>query len=77
MLKFHFFHSKLRKQLFFAKPLMRKRHISKSREGPMPPSDPLPTPVQGKCWRIHTMADINLRFKLRVEVGANEIQSCT
>jgi len=27
-----------------------------------------------KFWRIHVMADIFLRFKLRVEVNANEIQ---
>jgi len=30
-----------------------------------------------KCWRIHIMADIYLRSKLRVEVGANEIHTCT
>jgi len=37
------------------------------------------TPVEkhsSKCWRIHAMADLFLRFKLRVEVGDNEIQTC-
>jgi len=29
-----------------------------------------------KCWRIHVMADIFLRFKLRVEISDNEIRSC-
>jgi len=27
--------------------------------------------------RIHIMAEINLKYKFRVEVGANEIQTCT
>jgi len=29
-----------------------------------------------KCWRIHVMAYIFRRFKLRVEVSDNEIRSC-
>jgi len=32
--------------------------------------------IECKCWRIHAMADLYLRFKLRVEVGDNEIQTC-
>jgi len=35
----------------------------------------LPSDAHGcvwcKCWRIHIMADIYLRFKLHMEVGAN------
>jgi len=29
-----------------------------------------------RCWRIHVVADIFLRFKLRVEVSDNEVRHC-
>ena len=46
MMKFHFSHSKLRKQPFFAKNVIGKCQIFKSREGPRSPSaPPLPTPM--------------------------------
>jgi len=32
--------------------------------------------VQAKSWTIHAMADLYLRFKRRMEVGDNEVQTC-
>jgi len=32
--------------------------------------------IQRECWGIHIMADLYLRFKLRVEVGDHVLQTC-
>jgi len=78
----HIYHSMLSAQRTFKNTHCRY-FTPNTNDHPMPLNEPPPMKifcvrycwVQCKCWRIRAMTDLYLRFKLRVKVGDNEIQT--